>query len=67
MAWNTLGSLLLAAIIIIAFISTPVVAAFGPDRVNTFVANPPYVWLPGILVPTALLGHLLLWRKLSRP
>jgi len=65
-AWNTLGTVLLAAIIGIAVVSTPTFAAFGsrPEQLNTWIADPPYVWLPGILVPAALFGHLLLWRKL---
>ncbi|HEY2844777.1 MAG TPA: hypothetical protein VGJ09_14045 [Bryobacteraceae bacterium] len=64
--WNLLGSTLLLVIVAIAMASTPVVAAFGPDRLNTFIADAPYVWLPGVLVPSALLGHLLLWRKTAR-
>ena len=64
MGWNLLGSLLLVTIIAIAVLSIPSIAAFGPDRLNTFIADPPYIWLPGVLVPSALLGHLLLWRAL---
>ncbi len=66
-AWNIMGSALLATILVIAILSTPPIAGFGPDHLNTFIADPPYVWLPGILVPSALLGHLLLWRRLARP
>lgn len=62
--WNLLGSFLLAAIVGIAIASTPLFAAFGPDRLNTWVADPPYVFLPGVLVPAALLGHLAVWRRL---
>jgi cbb3-type cytochrome oxidase subunit 3 len=64
--WNILGSALLLVIVAIAVASTPGFAVFGPDRLNTWIADPPYVWLPGVLVPSALLGHLLLWRKLTR-
>lgn len=65
-SWNALGSLLLLIIVTVAIASTPMFEAFGtqPHQLNTFVANVPYVWLPGVLVPTALLGHLLLWRRL---
>ncbi|HUQ90150.1 MAG TPA: hypothetical protein VM120_00635 [Bryobacteraceae bacterium] len=62
--WNALGSFLLLAIIFIAVISMPTFAAFGPERLNTWIADPPFIWLPGVLVPGALLGHLLVWRKL---
>lgn len=64
-AWNTLGCVLLATIVSIAIVSLPGIQAFGPDRVNTWVADAPYVWLPGVLVPCALLGHVLVWRKLA--
>ena len=64
-AWNLAGSILLATIVGIAIASTPMFAAFGPDRLNTWVAGPPYVWLPGVLVPAALLGHLAVWRRLA--
>jgi len=63
--WNICGSCLLLNVVIIAIASTPVFGLFGPDRLNTWVADPPFVWLPGVLVPAALLGHVLLWRKLG--
>jgi len=64
--WNLIGTLLLANIVSIAVASLPVFAAFGPDRLNTWIAYPPYIWLPGVLVPAALFGHILTWRKLAR-
>jgi hypothetical protein len=65
MAWNVLGVAMLVNIVTIAIVSTPIFRWFGHDRLNTFVAEPPYVWLPAILVTAALLGHLLVWRKLA--
>lgn len=64
LGWNLLGSLLLLNIVWIAAISTPLFHAFGDSQLNTWVAYPPFVWLPGVLVPAALLGHGILWRKL---
>ncbi|PYR63257.1 MAG: hypothetical protein DMF88_25635 [Acidobacteria bacterium] len=64
-AWNLLGTLLLINIVTIAIVSLPMFAAFGPDRVNTWVAEPPYVFLPTVLVPAAVFGHALTWRKLA--
>jgi cytochrome bd-type quinol oxidase subunit 2 len=64
-SWNLLGTVLLAAILTIAVLSTPVVAVFGPDRLNTFVAHPPFVWLPSVMVVFAILGHWLVARKLK--
>lgn len=64
-AWNLLGSILLATIMTLAAVSTPVIAAFGPGAaLNTFVAHVPYVWLPSVMVAAALVGHILLWRRL---
>jgi hypothetical protein len=63
--WNLLGSLLLANIIAIAVLSTPVFRAFGDKQVNVFVAYFPFVWLPAVLVTAALIGHLLVWRRLT--
>jgi hypothetical protein len=66
--WNALGSLLLVAIIVIAVASLPRFAAFGsePVHLNTWVAYFPFVWLPAGLVSAAILGHVLLWRRLGR-
>lgn len=66
-AWNTLGILLLLNILAIAIASTPVFHAFGTDpaRLNTWVAYFPYVWLPGVLVPAAIFGHVVIARKLA--
>ena len=48
--WNVMGLLLLANIVTVAVLSTPMFAAFGssPERLNTFVTRPPYVLLPVI-------------------
>ncbi len=65
-AWNALGTTLLATILVIAVVSLPAFAAFGsePVRLNTWVAYFPFVWLPAGLVSAAVLGHVLLWRRL---
>jgi hypothetical protein len=63
-AWNVLGFALLANVVTVAIVSTPIFQWFGPDRLNTFVTYPPFVWLPSVLVTAALIGHLLVWRKL---
>jgi len=69
-AWNVLGILLLVNILVIAIRSTPIVAAYGPDHLNTWVAYPPFVWLPTVMVFTAITGHLVLtrvWAGRARP
>ena len=63
-AWNAMGTLLLINILTIAMLSTPLVAAFGSNRLNVWVAYPPFVWLPTMMVVTALTGHLVIYRKL---
>jgi hypothetical protein len=69
LAWNLLGLALLANIVVVAILSMPMVAAFGPDRLNVFVTYAPYVWLPAVLVLAALAGHQLVFRalRLQRP
>ena len=64
LAWNVLGTLTLANILGIALVSTPTIALFGPERLNTWVAYAPFVWLPAVMVVCALIGHLVIWRKL---
>jgi hypothetical protein len=67
LAWNALATLLLLAVLGIAVASLPMFAAFGPEpeRLNTWVAYFPFVWLPAGLVSAAVLGHVLLWRRLT--
>ena len=66
LAWNILGLALLANIVTVAVLSTPVFAAFGssPDRLNTFVTEAPFVLLPSVLVLTAWAGHLIVFKAL---
>ena len=67
LAWSVLSSLLLLAVLTIAIASLPVFAKFGPDRVMTWVVWFPFVLLPGVLVPAALFGQIVVWRKLLSP
>jgi len=62
--WNIGGFVLLLNVVIIAILSTPTFARFGPDRLNVWVTYPPYVWLPAVMVTAALAGHLLIFRAL---
>ena len=63
-AWNLGGLVLLVNIVTVAVVSTPIFRWFGDDRLNTFVTFVPFVWLPTVLVTAALMGHVLVWRKL---
>jgi nitrate reductase gamma subunit len=64
MGFNLVGTALLLNVLVIAIASTPLFAAFGPERVNTWVTHMPYVYLPAVMVLLAVLGHLLLYRRL---
>jgi len=64
--WNVCGLLLLINILVIAVLATPLFHAFGPRHLNLWVADAPFVLLPVILVPAALLGHLLIFHKLAQ-
>ncbi|MBX7152403.1 hypothetical protein K1X84_12230 [bacterium] len=70
LAWNILGLLILANIVIIAIVSLPVpFRVFMNEPANTIVAYWPYVWLPGFFVPVAYTMHALsikqMWDKIK--
>jgi hypothetical protein len=62
--WNVIGLGLLTNVVVIAILSTPRFHYFGTDRLNIWVTYPPFVWLPAIMVPFALAGHLVIFRAL---
>jgi hypothetical protein len=64
--WNVLGLVLLANIVTIAILSTPVpFRRFIDGPPNLLPSVVPYVWLPSFLVQLALGGHVLVFRSLS--
>jgi len=57
--WNIFGIFLLINILFIATISTPSpLQIFKNEPVNTFIAEAPFIWIPGFIVPFALAMHL---------
>jgi hypothetical protein len=64
--WNAVGLGLLINIVIVAIVSTPMFALFGPERLNVWVTYPPFIWLPAVMVLAALTGHLIIFRALGR-
>ena len=64
-AWNALGLVLLANIVTVAILATPRFRYFGDEALNTFVFEPPFVWLPAVMVLAALAGHLVIFRALA--
>jgi hypothetical protein len=67
MIWNVVGLLLLANVVIVAILATPLIRYFGDRQLNVWVTYPPFVWLPAVLVLAALAGHLVIFRALSAP
>jgi hypothetical protein len=64
-AWNLLGLLLLINVVSVAVMSFPgPLRRFWNEPANLWVTHLPFVWLPTVLVPLALAGHLLIARKL---
>jgi hypothetical protein len=52
---------------VIAIATAPAIRALVDDQVNTWVATVPYVWVPSVLVVSALAGHLIIFRRIQRP
>jgi hypothetical protein len=65
LVWSVLGIVLLLAIITIAVLAMPMIQAFGPDNLNTWVAELPFVYLPAVMVVSAVVGHVVILRKLQ--
>ena len=64
-AWNVMGTLLLVNIILISLLSAPTpwrVWRDGPA--NNWVTTEPYIWLPTVMVAFAILGHIVIYRRL---
>ncbi len=65
LGWNIAGVILLFNIVLVAVLSTPLpFRYFMNEPANTVVFYFPFVWLPGFVVPFALLLHLIAIRRL---
>ncbi len=66
-AWVVLSFITLVTVVGIGAASTPVFHAFGtaPEQLNTWLADPPYVWLPVVMVAFALAGQFWVVRRLN--
>jgi hypothetical protein len=60
LAWNVMGLGLLAVILVVAIATMPGNPLAG-DLPNTWVCYVPFVWLPTVLVPIAIAGHLVIF------
>jgi small-conductance mechanosensitive channel len=65
-AWNIFGLACLVVIAVLAIGTSPQIQAFGqgPEHINTWILFFPYSLLPLLLVSFAVLGHIILSRKL---
>jgi hypothetical protein len=64
-AWNLMGALLLANVLVIALLSAPTpFRVFMNEPANTWITHAPWVWLPAVFVPAAIAGHILVFRRL---
>lgn len=64
-AWNILGLALLINIVTIAILSTPTPFRFFMNEpANAIVADWPFIWLPGFVVPMAFLLHVFSLKQL---
>ena len=63
--WNIFGIILLVNIVFIAIVSTPSpLQIFHTGISNTFVAEFPFIWIPGFIVPFALAMHIFSLKQL---
>jgi hypothetical protein len=63
--WNAAGIVLLANILTIAVLSTPTpIRVFHNEPANDWIAHAPWVWLPTVFVVTAIIGHIVVFRRL---
>jgi hypothetical protein len=63
--WNWMGLALLANIVVISNLSAPTpLRVFMIEPANEWIARAPFVWLPAVMVLMALLGHVVVFRRL---
>jgi len=66
-AWNAAGLGLLLHVVVLAVFQIPDIAFFNDGQLNIWVTDPPFVWLPAVMVLAALAGHLIIFRALIMP
>ena len=63
--WNIFGIVLLLNIVVISLLSTPSpYQVFSIEPANRFIAEIPFIWIPGFIVPFALAMHLFSLKQL---
>jgi len=65
LAWNTVGVALLLNILAVALLSAPTpFRVFMNEPANVWVTRAPWIWLPTVMVLAAMMGHILVYRRL---
>lgn len=65
--WNWMGLALLLNVVVIANLSTPTpFRVFMNEPANVWITRAPFVWLPAVMVLTAFIGHIVIFRRLSQ-
>ena len=63
--WNVAGIVLLTNILVVALLSAPTpLRVFHNEPANVWITQAPWVWLPAVDVLAAVLGHILVYRRL---
>lgn len=63
--WNLLGLALLANVVAVGWLSAPTpLRRFWNEPANVWITRAPWVWLPTVMVLAALLGHVLVFRRM---
>lgn len=66
--WNAMGAALLLNVVGVALLSAPTpFRTFHNEPANVWVTRAPWVWLPTVMVVAAIVGHVLVWRRLRGP
>ncbi|HEX9936223.1 MAG TPA: hypothetical protein VGB15_03850 [Longimicrobium sp.] len=64
-AWNVMGALLLANVLVVAMLSAPTpLRVFMNEPANVWIAAAPWIWLPSVFVVAAIAGHIVVHRRL---
>jgi hypothetical protein len=64
--WNMTGIVLLGNILGVAILSTPMpFRRFWNEPANVWITQAPYVWLPAVFVLLAMMGHIVIARRLA--
>ncbi len=63
--WNVICLLLVLQVVVTGILSLPTTfQLLSFDQPNVGVLHVPYIWLPGLIVPIVIFGHLITLRKL---